>query len=116
MYAKINENGDIESYADFQYPGSIKVDYNIVRGYDGRLYREGEEPVKTNEEAEAEAAAAARAKRDSLIAETDYLFLSDYPLDEAKKAAWTAYRQALRDIPEQDGWPMSIIWPEKPEN
>ena len=56
----------------------------------------------------------ARAKRNALIAETDFMAMPDYPLDEEKKAAILAYRQALRDVPEQVGFPRQIDWPTKP--
>ena len=59
-------------------------------------------------------AAEAREKRNALIAETDYLAMPDYPLDAEKKATVLAYRQALRDIPEQAGFPRQIDWPVKP--
>lgn len=61
-----------------------------------------------------EFAAEAREKRNQLIAETDYLAMPDYPLDDEKKAAVFAYRQALRDVPEQAGFPRQIDWPVKP--
>lgn len=60
--------------------------------------------------------ARARARRNSLLKETDYLLMPDYPLTEELRAAWTAYRQALRDLPEQEGWPTDVIWPEKPDS
>jgi hypothetical protein len=56
----------------------------------------------------------AREKRNALIAETDYMAMPDYPLDEERKAAVLAYRQALRDVPEQKGFPRQIDWPVKP--
>jgi len=59
---------------------------------------------------EAEAAAAIRNKRDSLLAETDWMALSDNTLTEA----WATYRQQLRDISDQAGFPYSVIWPTKP--
>ena len=59
-------------------------------------------------------AAEVREKRNQLIAETDYLVMPDYPLAEEKKAAVLAYRQALRDVPEQEGFPRQIDWPVKP--
>lgn len=71
-------------------------------------YPKGE--LKTDEEYAAEA----RDKRNQLIAETDYLAMPDYPLDDEKKAAVFAYRQALRDVPEQAGFPRQIDWPVKP--
>lgn len=66
--------------------------------------------LKTDEEYAAEA----REKRNALIAETDFMAMPDYPLDEEKKAAVLAYRQALRDVPEQAGFPRQIDWPVKP--
>lgn len=60
-------------------------------------------------------AKAAREKRDRLLAETDYLLMPDYPISEEALAALKTYRQALRDVPEQEGFPNAIEWPSKPE-
>lgn len=62
-----------------------------------------------------ELAARARNKRDALISETDYLLMSDYPIDAESLEAVKAYRQALRDVPAQEGFPSSIVWPDLPE-
>lgn len=62
---------------------------------------------------DADYASEARAKRDALLAETDFMMMPDYPLSEAKRAAVAAYRQFLRDIPEQSGFPRQINWPLK---
>ena len=59
-------------------------------------------------------AASARQKRDRLIATTDYLVTPDYPIEPDRLAKVKTYRQALRDIPEQSGFPRTITWPEKP--
>ena len=59
-------------------------------------------------------AASARQKRDRLIAATDYLVTPDYPIESDRLAKVKIYRQALRDIPEQSGFPRTITWPEKP--
>ena len=59
-------------------------------------------------------AASARQKRDRLIATTDYLVTPDYPIESDRLAKVKIYRQALRDIPEQSGFPRTITWPEKP--
>ena len=52
-----------------------------------------------------------RDERDSLLAETDTWALSDRTMT----AEQTAYRQALRDITDQAGFPTDITWPTKPE-
>lgn len=50
-------------------------------------------------------------KRNLLLSESDWTQVADAPVD---KAAWAVYRQALRDIPQQSGFPETIKWPEKP--
>ena len=60
---------------------------------------------------DAEFAANARNQRDTLLTQTDWTQVADAPVD---KAAWAAYRQALRDVPQQAGFPVTITWPEKP--
>ena len=52
-----------------------------------------------------------RTQRNNLLAETDWMALSDVTMSDA----WSAYRQALRDIPAQDGFPDSVTWPTRPE-
>lgn len=57
-------------------------------------------------------AAQARDKRNKMLEETDFYFLSDRELDSAKRSALETYRQALRDLSNQPGFPYKIIWPE----
>ena len=52
-----------------------------------------------------------RAERDRLIAETDWWAGSDRTMTQAQ----IDYRQALRDITNQDGFPNTVTWPTKPE-
>ena len=69
----------------------------------------------SSEEAKAERI---REERDRRITETDYLVATDYPLAADKMKSLKAYRQALRDLPQQEGFPGSgevddptIPWP-----
>lgn len=93
--------------ADFEH-------YKIVRGENLEWIVEAI-PEKTEEEKLEELAEKVRSERDLLLSETDYLMASDYPIEEDKKAELIVYRQALRDVPEQEGFPTSVTWPEKPE-
>ena len=61
----------------------------------------------------AQLAGIARAHRDMLIAQTDWTQAADVP--QATKDKWASYRQALRDVPQQPGFPDNIQWPAKPE-
>ena len=58
-------------------------------------------------------ASEARNERDGKLKDTDWSQLPDVP--EVIRNAYTVYRQALRDVPEQEGFPSDIIWPTKPE-
>lgn len=58
--------------------------------------------------------AQARIERNILLLRSDWAVLSDAPLSDAKKAAYLVYRQALRDVPEQSGFPDNITWPTIP--
>lgn len=50
--------------------------------------------------------------RDKLLSETDWMALSDTKKMPSK---WAKYRQALRDITVQKGFPENVEWPEKPK-
>tara|TARA_B100002019_G_C21173831_1_gene549959 strand:+ start:266 stop:508 length:243 start_codon:yes stop_codon:yes gene_type:complete len=54
-----------------------------------------------------------KAKRNSLLAQTDSMMVSDRGLSDEKKAEWITYRQALRDMDFSDL--NNLNWPTKPE-
>ena len=53
-----------------------------------------------------------RSRRNYLLSESDYTQLADYPNPD--KALWATYRQALRDLPSQAGFPRNPVFPDKP--
>ena len=55
-----------------------------------------------------------RAKRDKMLNNSDWTQVADAPLTETKKTEWATYRQELRDITDQSGYPDSVTWPTKP--
>ena len=77
--------------------------------WDGQTASPPSEPVVAPEQK----AAAVREHRNYLIAQTDWTQAADVP--QAIKDKWAAYRQALRDVPQQAGFPDNIQWPSKPE-
>lgn len=56
-----------------------------------------------------------RTQRDALLSACDWTQMPDSPLSEEEKAAYQAYRQALRDVPQQEGFPETINWPKEPK-
>lgn len=56
-----------------------------------------------------------RQERDRLLAASDKHLMPDYPHTENERGRWRRYRQQLRDITVQPGFP-DVTWPEEPEN
>ena len=117
MYALINKDGSISASSESYFPGSELVNYEIVCGYDGKLYKAGEEPKGPS--ADDILILQLRAKRDAKLKDADKYLLADYPISPEELEAIKAYRQALRDLPAQEGAPfdgggLETPWPELP--
>lgn len=72
---------------------------------------------KTPEQIEADTnrkAVEIRTERDKRLAETDWVTIRATDTGEAVDPLWAAYRQSLRDITTQEGFPWDVTWPEKP--
>jgi hypothetical protein len=61
---------------------------------------------------DAEQAKSVRQQRGEKLKDSDWTQVADAPVD---KAAWATYRQALRDVTGQEGFPWTITWPTQPE-
>ena len=114
-YVTIDENGKIIAAAEWQFPGSVLAEEDVVRGYDGGLYYKSAVPSVPS----AVVLASLRAERDRRLAATDFLLMPDYPISGDQRAVVQAYRQALRDLPAQPGAPWdgggeATPWPDLP--
>ena len=78
---------------------------------EGTVHTKAEQEAAYTANKDAEAAASVRAERDKLLAETDWMGMSDVTMS----AEWATYRQALRDVPSQAGFPNNVTFPTKPE-
>jgi len=56
-----------------------------------------------------------RTQRTEKLRDCDWTQLDDTPMSNTQKADWAEYRQALRDVPDQAGFPWEIEWPVQPE-
>ena len=78
---------------------------------DGVTTTAAEQEVAYKVSKDAEQAKSVRASRDGKLAESDWTQVADAPVD---KAVWATYRQALRDITTQSGFPWTVTYPDKP--
>jgi len=67
---------------------------------------------KSDEEKRIDLEVQARQLRSRLLQASDWTQIADAAVDQA---AWKIYRQALRDVPQQEGFPENVIWPTPPE-
>ena len=68
----------------------------------------------TQAELDVISAASVRSSRDSKLSDTDVAVsnpLRFAAMSSEKQAEWAAYRQLLLDVPQQSGFPSTVVWP-----
>ena len=63
---------------------------------------------------ERKAVAAAKTKRDNLLSDSDWVVIKALEVGAPVSSEWATYRQALRDIPQQEEFPATVVWPTTP--
>jgi len=142
MYAKITNNtvskfpysmGDLhKEHSDTSFPASLTAEtlaafnvYEVAQTaaptVDSKTHRQMQSVQQVDgvwtqvwtvqQLPEDKAAANVRGHRDSLLVKCDWTQAADAPVD---KVAWATYRQALRDVTAQSGFPWTIDWPVQP--
>jgi hypothetical protein len=86
----------------------------------GPVFTDGETTAAQQEAAykaqkDEEQAKNVRTQRTEKLRDCDWTQLDDTPMSNTQKADWAEYRQALRDVPNQAGFPFDIEWPVQPE-
>jgi len=100
-----------------EVPDPVKPDdslYISVENQDGSYTstpRTADDVAAYKSAKDAEQAKSVRASRDEKLKDCDWTQVADAPVD---KAVWATYRQALRDVTTQSGFPWTITWPDKP--
>lgn len=112
-----NEVLDADSYADLVAPYVKAWEEEKARQEQAAAEAEAARLAEYN--SEAARFERLRSERDRRLTATDYLLMQDYPLDNTHKEAVRIYRQALRDLPSQEGAPWdgggeSTPWPDLP--
>jgi hypothetical protein len=93
------------------------VEESPKRGQDSIYYQSWRIENMTEEErSEVDAAKSRemRMLRDQKLISSDWSQLPDAPLTASQIAVWTAYRDQLRKVPDQQGFPWAIEWPTQP--
>jgi hypothetical protein len=88
--------------------GPVFQDYTDDEGV---LHSAAEQDAAYRAQKDEEQAKAIRTERNKRLADCDWTQLTDAPVDAT---AWASYRQALRDVTAQAGFPWEVVWPEQP--
>jgi hypothetical protein len=80
----------------------------------GPVFTDAEQETAYKASKDAEQAKSVRTSRDTKLAETDWIVIKNLELNANIPGAWEVYRQALRDIPAQAGFPWTNTWPTQP--
>jgi hypothetical protein len=98
--------------------GVVEVDGQWFTHYSvGPVFTDNDDATAAEQEAayrqrlDDEQAERVRADRNQRLADCDWTQLSDAPVDEL---AWAVYRQQLRDVTTQTGFPWDVVWPDSP--
>lgn len=122
-FPKIITDEFLESFDVFRVQPSVAPAYSnqtqsiqqINPTFDGSVWRQAWETVELSAEEissrTASQAASVRAERTDLLRQCDWTQIPDSPADSA---AWATYRQELRDVPNQAGFPWDVTWPDAP--
>lgn len=105
-----NQSEPVGFYVATEIPDESEIYKYLIE-----LYRSGKLKIKEFVENVDLLKSDIRAQRNALLLETDYLVNNDYPISDSDKKLIREYRQALRDIPQQRGFPKNVVWPEKPK-
>lgn len=128
MHAKLDQNGTVIGFTaalpDPAPPGIVPDAFGVHIGWtydaasdsftdqNGVVYRRS--PSSFIYVSDAVQASEVRELRDNYLADTDWIVTKYMELGQPIPADWAAYRQALRDVPQQPGFPWSVTWPTVP--
>jgi hypothetical protein len=98
-----------EGLADEKFVGSTFTIYEneVVETKQWRKYTNEERAEVVDQKARQ-----VRNERNMKLSSSDWTQAKDMP--DAVSSQWTAYRQALRDVPQQAGFPFNVVWPQTP--
>lgn len=110
MKAHIIENGIVVNTIEVE---SLDFMPNLVEATEGSIgwtYSDGVFSIPAS--LDEQKATSVREQRNFLLADSDWTQVTDSP---ANKEVWSTYRQELRDITSQEGFPRQVTWPKRPE-
>jgi hypothetical protein len=89
----------------------VEVDPVLVDGIWTQQFQVEDKSYEELAQEDQQQADSVRSERSRLLTECDWTQVDDAPVN---KQAWANYRQLLREVPDQEGFPWNVTWPTKP--
>lgn len=118
-YAQVTNEGYVVYFieATVEQPDLVLIDYEVTpcpeNGYKFNVNTKTWD-APTQQEEYASAVINVQTQRVELLYQSDWTQIPNNPLTAEQQAAWATYRQELRDIPGQSGYPLNVVWPIAP--
>ena len=118
-FPKLIPDGLLASYDVYPYtrpavPEYDSLTHEITDGSFEQVSGEWSLPYVVQQQENIDAEKNIRSRRDSFLLQSDWIVVKSYERGQNIPADWELYRQALRDITEQTGFPYEVTWPTKP--
>ena len=118
-FPKLIPDGLLASYDVYPYtrpavPEYDSLTHEITDGSFEQVSGEWSLPYVVQQQENIDAEKNIRSRRDSFLLQSDWIVVKSYERGQNIPADWELYRQALRDITEQTGFPYEVTWPIKP--
>jgi hypothetical protein len=118
-FPKLIPNELLASYDVYPYtrpavPEYDSLTHEITDGSFEQVSGEWSLPYVVQQQENIDAEKNIRSRRDSFLLQSDWIVVKSYERGQNIPADWELYRQALRDITEQTGFPYEVTWPIKP--
>jgi hypothetical protein len=108
---KLLAEWDVYPLTTADCPAYDNLTHNCTEGTSAQIDGIWTQQWEVGEKPQGEAENNIRSRRNELLSESDWTQVADAPVDQA---VWASYRQALRDVTAQEGFPYNVIWPTSP--
>lgn len=121
-YVRVNEQNLVTQRirSAVEQEGAIEIDWEIGvspgEGYAYNISTREWVDARTEQQKYQSAATVVVERRNKLLYATDWTQLPNGPLSAEQQQAWAVYRQQLRDLTEQSGFPGEVSWPTAPSS
>lgn len=120
-YVKVDYQGYVTQVivATIEQPDSILIDFDMGQAPNkyckyllaDRIWVD----PRSEQQKKDDAAQPIIEQRNVLLYESDWTQIPNNPLTQEQQTAWAVYRQELRDISQQEGYPYNVVWPTPPQ-